>query len=355
MPLTFAMVAHDYIQEHIVPQGTNPYRVALTFKVLLAFFGPNGKPKLLDRQRSREYRAHRKAQGVCDATVRRELSTLRAAVHHAVKEGRLKAMPYIELPIGSPPRERFYEEHEMLAVFKEAQRQVMALPQGKGREVAIRAWLFLWLASETWARAAAIEQLTVGRVDLWRRRMVDYRVPGMRVTKKRRGEVAISDALWPVLYEAVHRYGPPWKEDLVIGCGLPRPRKNQPYAPGVMRPYSTTYPAIARITHAAGIKEKFVCRHTWRKTGPSHAVMNGAGIEAAAAVLHDTIPTASKHYAKFRTERTFAAVNAKPVPMLLPTFEVTYDHQAGSAPSDVQPGMARFRDVQRDGGPRHST
>jgi integrase len=337
MPLTMADISQAYITEHVIPCGIDLYRTRLTFKTLFEFFGLEFRVKRLERQHSRDYRAHRKAQGVCDATVRRELCLLRAAVNHAFKEGRLKTMPFVELPPPSPPRERFYEEEEMRAVFTEAKRRMDASPP-RLIELHRRSWYFLWLASETWARAGAIEQLTVGRVDLWRRRMVDYRVPGMRVTKKRRGEVAISDALWPVLYEAIHRWGPPWKDDLVIGPGLPRPRKNLPYEPGKMRPYSTTYPAISAITHAAGIKERFVARHVWRKTGASHCVMNGGGIEAAAAVLHDTIPTTSTHYAKFRTDRTFAAVNAKPVPILLPAFErIVHEVDAPSVPLPCPP------------------
>jgi integrase len=314
MPYTLAMVIHDYTEEHARPNGADLYRLRLTFRTILQFFGPGLRAKDIERSHSRDYRAWRKARKVCDATAGRELRMLRAALSHAFKEGRLKAMPYIEMPPASPPRERFYDENEMRWVFTEAKRRIGAAITTAQRECAERAWYFLWLASETWARAAAIEQLTVGRVDLWTRRIVDYRVPGMRLTKKRRGEVVISDALWPVLYEAVHRYGPPWKDDLVIGCGLPRPKKNVPYQPGKMRAYSTTYPSIRSITHAAGITERFVARHVWRKTGPSHAVMNGASLEAASAVLYDTMPTTAKHYAKFKTERTLAAVNSKPVP-----------------------------------------
>jgi hypothetical protein len=245
-------------------------------------------------------------------------------------------MPYIELPPASPPRTRFYTEAEMQRIFLAAQKDRAEARTGPQRELADRTWYFLWIASEAWSRAAAIEQLTVGRVDLWTRRVMDFRVPGTRVTKKRRGEVAISDALWPRLYEAMHRYGPPWKEDLLIGCGFPRPKNNQPYAPGKPRSYTTTYHQVKAVTITAGIDERFLCRHVWRKTGPSHSVMNGTPMEAAAAVLCDTVATTGKHYAHFQVERTFAAVNGKPVPMVLPEFEIQREERVALSLPRIQ-------------------
>lgn len=284
MPYTQAMLWHDYTEEHCRPLGQDVRRVMYVAKHFLSFFTPDCRVKRIDRERCREYRKHRLAAGVMESTVRRELVLLRAALSHAVKEDRLKSVPYIEMPPAGHPRERYLEMDEVRRVWLEVEK---AHP---------RIRMVMWLALCTWARAGAIEELTVGRVDLFFSRAVDYRVPGRRVTKKRRSVVAISDELWPVLYEQIYRYGPPWKNDRVVPPG-PRGR------------FSTTYHGCKDVLRAAGIDERFVCRHVFRKTGPSHAAQAGESLDFIAEVLADDVGTTKRNYAKYKPERLVSTVS----------------------------------------------
>jgi integrase len=307
MTLTVRKVFESYINEWCIPERCDVPRTRIVQRHIEAFTTPDVKAKKWDRARSREYRDLRYSQGVGAGTVRKELAIWRAALSHAVKENRLKAVPYIEMPPSPPARERYWEVHEM-------QRLMLSLRDAVRRPSADhidwRTWYFYWIAFETWARAGAIEQLTVGRVDL-ERGMIDFRVPGMKISKKRRGEVAISEALRPILDEAIHRNGPPWKDDLLIGPGVTRRRKD-----GTRRPYSSTSQGCKRALKRAGMKEKWVLRHVCRKTGATLSVMAGSSIEEAAQVLHDTPHTTAKHYAKYKPEFARPAVNRKPPPLL---------------------------------------
>ncbi len=82
----------DYAREH-APETASPERIAFAVDRLVEFWGDSA----VDAIRPETCRRYRASRGVSDGTVRRELGVLRAAVNHALKEGRLTAAPFRSL------------------------------------------------------------------------------------------------------------------------------------------------------------------------------------------------------------------------------------------------------------------
>lgn len=282
--MTLATIWRDYCDEWVIPHEQELRRVMYTWKKLKKFFGADFKVKRMKVEDSREYRKHRLAQGVCDSTIRRELTLLAAAIGHAFKEGRIKVRPRIDLPPQGKPRERYLSIEEV--------RRLWPLVEKADPRTRLCMWILLY----AWVRAGAAEDLEVGRVDLFKTRTIDFRNPAKRVTNKRRGVVAIAEPLWPVLYEAIYQYGPPWEKDRVL-------------PPGPRGKFSTTYHKCKDLQVAAGINEPGVARHVFRKTGPSHAAQAGVKLEFIAEALCDDPATTRRSYVRYTPEHTRAVVN----------------------------------------------
>lgn len=138
---------------------------------------------------------YRKARGVQDATLRRELNTLVAALAWAVKHRIIPVAPAIDLPPPGLPKAEFLERDAEDDLFRLAKADA-------GRDGRLtRTGRFICIGLATGARKAAIEGLTWDRVDL-RLRVIDFRDPKARATKKRRVKTPIPDRLFPVLERA---------------------------------------------------------------------------------------------------------------------------------------------------------
>lgn len=111
------------------------------------------RPGGITRQVCRAYTRRRRARGVLDATVNKELRTLRAAVNWHDKNN----AAVFELPSGRPRPKRYLSHGEYRALRR------AALEGG-----AFHAYLYMVLAALTCARPAAILELTWDRVDFAR-------------------------------------------------------------------------------------------------------------------------------------------------------------------------------------------
>jgi len=134
-------------------------------------------------------KACRKA-GWADATINRYRNTLRAALKHAVNDGKLKVAPFV-------PTLKVPQKKERWLTFAEALQLYRAVRRRRWRYVN----LFIRIALGTGARHEAILSLTWDRVDLETGR-IDFRLPDRAETKKRRPNRPIDDRLLRLLRAA---------------------------------------------------------------------------------------------------------------------------------------------------------
>jgi integrase len=144
---------------------------------------------LPDRVDPPAYTVARAAEGVKPGTVRTELQALRAALRWAGVAGE------VVMPDRPPARQRWLTREEAAGLSAACNRRHVRL--------------FVLLALHTAARRGAVLGLTWDRVDL-DRRVIDYRDPGLRVSRKRRVVVPINETLLPVLTDAKARAATPF-------------------------------------------------------------------------------------------------------------------------------------------------
>jgi integrase len=185
----------DAYEKTIVARGVGPTQ-RVCIKQLKDFWGDYA-PEDVTPEAVLDYRATR---SVADGTLRRELNVLVAAFNWAVKHGKLKVAPAVDLPAEGTPRAVFLDEKLESELWTLASRDV----DGDGR--LSRAGRFIAIALDTGARKASIEGLTWDRVDLTRG-TVDFRDPSMRATKKRRVATPIPARLMPLMERAFRERG----------------------------------------------------------------------------------------------------------------------------------------------------
>lgn len=220
----------------------------------------------------REYVSGR---SVRPATIARELTVLRAALRHAVKMGRLRAAPAIEVPPQAPPRERWLTR-------KEATKLLTAchLPHLR---------LFILLALNTGARRGAILGLGWDQVDLKHAR-IDFNPPGRAQTAKRRPVVPINRPLLAALKAA--RKGA--KTEFVVeyqGEGLA----------GIRRAFNDACRAA---------KLKGVTPHTLRHTAATWMAQGGVPLAEIAGILGQSIQRTTERYIKHHPDHLRRGVDA---------------------------------------------
>ena len=226
----------------------------------------------LDSQTLQDYGRSRRGQGISKGTIRRELGGLRTVLLWAAKQKLVSRddLPFFDeavMPQEGPPRIKFLDE---------AQEQWFWDQAMQWDDPRVR--VFVALGLETAARRGAILDLTWDRVDL-KRGMIDYLVPGARVTKKRRVRVPISDRLRPVLEEA-SRQASYHIEGRPVGRVIE--------AQGMIRK------PFERFTRAIGMV--WVTPHVLRHSWGSLKVMRGASLYDISQVMGDSVATLEKHY-----------------------------------------------------------
>lgn len=234
------------------------------------------------------YRAYRE-KSVKSATVRKDLSALRAALRWAAHPARKMIdagdIPHIELPADSAPRREFLDAEEAERLFDAARVRATGNDYFARRRIG----LFVCLALETAAREGAIRGLTWDRVDL-NRGLIDFRDPDVRVTRKRRVPVPVSKKLLPVLRDAWARRHEADDPGLVLGHN------------GKVRG------AFKRLCKDVGLDGVNV--HDLRRTWATLRVMWGVPMSEVAAILGDTLEVTEKHYAHYQPGFGRGAVDA---------------------------------------------
>jgi integrase len=155
------------------PNTADPARIAYAIMPLREYWRDKSVATLT-KLACRDYATWRKRT---PATVRRELTTLRAALNFAVEEGRLTRAPYIQMPEAP-------EGKNIWLTQSEAARLLNAARTGYAN-VRLYLPLFILIALYTGARKEAILSLRWPQVDLEARR-IDFAPIGTRRTTKRK-------------------------------------------------------------------------------------------------------------------------------------------------------------------------
>lgn len=158
-------------------------RIRIAIAHLKAFYGASAVTLVTARNHER-YIAHCRAEGKADGTINRHLGALRAALRFAVKSGDLQSAPFVPSLREPPPRPHVLSAPQVEALLKAAR------SDAEYRHVEA----FIEIATQTGARRSAILQLTWDRVDL-KAGTIDFRMPGVAHTRKRRAVTGVSQKL----------------------------------------------------------------------------------------------------------------------------------------------------------------
>jgi len=252
-----------------LPHIENRKAAVLTARIITRMVG-NLEPRMLARS---TYCARRAPDAVSAGSIRREVDVLRAALNWALREKWIKDAPYVEMPPKPPPRDRWLTREEVDRLIRAA-----FSPHVK---------LFIILAYHTAARSGAILDLTWGRVD-FDRRLIDYRRPGRRETKKRRATVPINTAALAELQSAYQLR----TSDYVIEFDAARRRPGQPRGK-----IDNISKGFKRTCADAGIAD--CTPHVLRHTAASHMIMAGVPLAQVARMLGDTEEMVERVYGKW--------------------------------------------------------
>jgi integrase len=175
------------------PNTAAPERIAYALTPLIEFWAQNTVADV-SKETCRAYIQWRKR---APGTVRRELSTLRAALNFAFSEGRLTTVPFVLLPAKPDGKDRWLTKTEAAKLLNAA--------RTSRADTRLYLPLFIVTALYTGARKEAILSLRWPQVDLERRR-IDFSPVGTRKTTK--GKVRgqpIPDKLFTALRLAKRR------------------------------------------------------------------------------------------------------------------------------------------------------
>lgn len=192
-PANFSVAdALELYGEGHAPHTVDPARIGYAISALMAFWG-DCTIEQVTKQTCKAYsQSRRRAVG----TVRRELTTLRAAINYSYAEGRLTRVVPVWLPEAPPGKDRWLTRSEAAALLNAARTQ--------GCRTRLYLPLFIILGLYTGARKEAILSLRWTQVDL-QSGMIDFNQPGRHVTKKRRSRIPIPDRLMTFLRLARRR------------------------------------------------------------------------------------------------------------------------------------------------------
>ena len=226
-----------------------------------------------------DYRVTRAGE-VSSGSVRRELGMLQTVLRWAARSNLITPAQIPSfigvLPPDNAPRDKFMTRDQKEAFWAAAMTKAPA-------DVA----LFIAIGLETAARRGAILDLTWDRVDL-EMDLIDFRVPGQAVSRKRRVVVPISNRLRPILVQR--------RLDAVVLAGGPL----FPSKPGFDQRFRK---------FAGAIDMEWVTPHVLRHTWGSLAAMAGVPLYDIAQVMGDTIATIERTYLHLTPGHLHRAVN----------------------------------------------
>lgn len=168
--------ALDFYGTEHAPITAAPERIAYAMIPLLKYWGDNMAGDIT-KETCRAYTRQRERSA---GTVRKELSTLRAALNFAVENGRLTRAPFVKLPEKTEGKDRWLTKGEAAALLNAAR---------TGRsDVRLYLPLFIMLALYTGQRKGALLSLRWPQVDLDNHR-IDFNPPqGRRTAKRKAGD-----------------------------------------------------------------------------------------------------------------------------------------------------------------------
>lgn len=294
----------DYWHEHILPpypEGVaDKERPKYDYAKLHAHFGHMAVKDIMPadvRAYANDRRAGRLGRPSVNHTISRELSTLNAAINHAVKEKRLpkEHAPFIKLPGTSAPRDRWLRGHEGEALIAAAAEPVD--PHLKEGHLP-RIYIFNMIGLEAAGRKTSILDLQRKQIDLQRNR-IDFNKPGRVQTKKRRPIVKISSRLRPVIEKALLQI-PDDPDAYLLGH------------PGCIRTAFENCVVRAGLGHfdAKGNCVTDVTPHVLRHTKATWMAIEGIDMFKIASVLGDSVATVIKTYAHHHPDYQDEAVEA---------------------------------------------
>jgi len=223
-------------------------------------------------RRERRIKLNRNPLPASDGTIRRELATLGAALHHAVKKRRIPADAVLHIaPPPAPPPKKLWltPEDEVRSL---AACAVETKVSDKNPDARLnRIYRFVMLAMDTAARKEALETLTWNQVDFGTG-VIDLNPQGRLQTKKRRSTIPMSARLLAVMERA---YGEKTSEHVLDH-------------PGDIRTSMETLTARALM----GWITPHVFRHTWA----TRAARAGVSMVDIADFLGDDARTIERHY-----------------------------------------------------------
>ena len=275
----------DYAEEQ-GPHTAAPERIAFAI-VPLGEFWEGRAVGDITRETCRAYSAWRQRSA---GTVRKELGTLRAAVNHAHREGRLTRSVPVHLPEKPDSRIRWLTREEALTL----RRAAMKEPKVRGYLP-----LFLQIGLTTGRRKEAILSLRWAQVDLEGKR-IDFDPVGRRRTNKRRGVVPIPPKLLPYLKLASQGKAP--TEYVIQRYGKPLDDIKKGFAAAIGR---------AGLDDEGLIAEKGkVTPHTLRHTCATWLMQAGVDKFEAAGFLAMTMETLERNYAHHHPDYLGRAASA---------------------------------------------
>lgn len=240
----------------------------------------------------------RQRAGFAGGTIRRELGGLLTVLRWAVRQKLIEvgSVPSFDglLPSAGAPRTKFLDQVQEQWFWDQA-RAWGGQDHGNkhAKDAARRVALFIALALETSARKGAIMELSWDRVNL-ALGMIDYQVPGRRLTKKRRVRLPISDRLMPVLTAAA--------------AVARKDGSGQAIGP-VLEGITDLRGGFGSFTRA--IDMTWVTPHVLRHTWASLAAMNGVSLRDIGLIMGDSTATIEATYLHLTPGHLRGAINHK--------------------------------------------
>lgn len=178
--------ALDLYGEDHAPNTADPARIGYAITALLSFWGDC----TIEQVTKQTCKAYARNRNRAVGTIRRELTTLRAAINFAFAEGRITRAVPVWLPEAPAGRDRWLSRSEAAALLNAA--------RTSGGRTRLYLPLFIVLALYTGARKEAILSLRWHQLDL-QRRIIDFHDPSRPMTNKRRSRIPIPDHLMTFL------------------------------------------------------------------------------------------------------------------------------------------------------------
>lgn len=260
-----------------------PRAIGYAISCLVPFW--TGSVDSISKTTCAAYVTHRRAMGVKDGTIIRELGVLAAAVNALADDRIISRAPTVTKPSAPPPRDRFLTHEEAARLIEAA--------EGSPRAPHIATFIRFGLATGTRASAILALRWTPSTVGGWidlESGLIYRRGLGERETTKRRPPLRIAADLRPYLEDAKKRTRTHLIEDA----------KGNPVI-GVKT-------AFARACRVADLKG--VSPHVLRHTCATWALQGGASIFEVAGVLGDTIEMIERVYGHHSPDHLRAAVDA---------------------------------------------